>query len=63
MIVWRKSSRSSEAQSADCVELAQLMGTVGIRDSKSPEAGNLALEPERFAALISRVKSGQLDRN
>jgi hypothetical protein len=37
-------------------------GTVaGIRDSKRPEAGHLAVTPEVFAVFLGAVKAGQLD--
>lgn len=62
MTAWRKSSRSSDTQSADCVELASLGATVGIRDSKSPDSGHITMEAERFAALVQGVKSGKYDR-
>lgn len=60
---WRKSTRSggqNEGQS-DCVELAALPDTVGVRDSKNPEAGNLSLDPRRFSAMLTAVKAGKYD--
>ena len=53
---WRKSSRSSEGTSGECVEVARLTGAIGVRDSKTPDAGHLSLEADRFAALIQRIK-------
>lgn len=53
----RKSSRSANSGSTYCVELAQLDDTVGVRDSKSPDGGNLPLKPEQFVALIRRIKT------
>lgn len=63
MITWRRSSHSGSGGTGgqECVELAQLDTAVGVRDSKSPESGYLALEREQFAALVARVKSGLLD--
>ncbi|MFC5747320.1 DUF397 domain-containing protein [Actinomadura rugatobispora] len=60
-ITWRKSSHSggTTAQS-DCVELARLSGAVGVRDSKAPEAGHLALTAEAFARLVARVRRDEL---
>lgn len=55
MAEWRKSSRST-AQGGDCVELAALDGAIGVRDSKNIDGGNLSLSPERFRALIHRIK-------
>jgi hypothetical protein len=57
---WRKSKRSS-AQGGNCVELAQAARVVGVRDSKAPQAGHLALPIESAAAFLDRVKTGVLD--
>lgn len=62
MIQWRKSSRSTQGTDPNCVEVAELPGGIGVRDSKHPEAGNLLFESTQFAALVFRVKSGLLDR-
>jgi hypothetical protein len=54
--VWRKSSRSANGTSGQCVELADLGSAIGIRDSKSPDAGHLTISPETFADLLSRIR-------
>ncbi|TDC80147.1 DUF397 domain-containing protein [Actinomadura sp. 7K507] len=54
--MWRKSSHSSDGTTSQCVEVAQLPGTIGVRDSKRPGDGHLSLTAEQFAALIQRVK-------
>jgi hypothetical protein len=56
---WRKSSRS-DTQGNNCVELAQLPGAIGVRDSKNPAAGNLSLTGAQFATLLADIKSGKL---
>ncbi|WP_307802105.1 DUF397 domain-containing protein [Actinomadura violacea] len=56
MAVWRKSSRSTN-QGGECVEVAALSHVIGVRDSKDPAGGHLALGPERFAALVRRLKN------
>jgi hypothetical protein len=48
---WRKSSHSGTDES-DCVELANLGTSIGIRDSKAPQAGHLTLTPAAFARLV-----------
>ncbi|WP_433143827.1 DUF397 domain-containing protein [Actinomadura nitritigenes] len=62
MTGWRKSSYSGGGGSGgqECVEVADLMSAVGVRDSKAPEAGHLALTPGAFADLVARVKRGDL---
>lgn len=62
--IWRKSSHSGSGQGgqSDCVETARLIGGVGIRDSKNPNAGALSVSAAQFAALLAKVKCGELDR-
>ncbi|TMQ80703.1 DUF397 domain-containing protein [Actinomadura soli] len=61
--VWRKSSRSggSAGGGDGCVELAALTGTIGVRDSKAPQAGHLTLSAEDFAQLVGAVKADKLN--
>lgn len=57
--VWRKSSYSGdETNKAQCVELADLTATVGVRDSKAPDADGLAVSR---TALFEDIKGGKLD--
>ncbi|TYB48694.1 DUF397 domain-containing protein [Actinomadura chibensis] len=60
VIEWRKSSRSNTS-GEECVEVAALVEGCGIRDSKAPEAGHLAVSIEGFARLVVAVKAGELD--
>ncbi|MFC6886506.1 MULTISPECIES: DUF397 domain-containing protein [Actinomadura] len=57
--VWRKSRRSNTS-GGDCVEVAVLTGYIGIRDSKAPGAGHLALSVASFAGLVAQVKRGEV---
>lgn len=56
---WRKSSRSG-GDGGHCVELAPLAGAVGIRDSKHPTGGHLAVSRSALADLVDRIKAGDL---
>ncbi|MBX6767437.1 MAG: DUF397 domain-containing protein [Actinomadura rubrobrunea] len=58
--VWRRSRRSTEGTTAQCVEIAKLAGAIGVRDSKRPDAGHLVLSTEQFASLICLIKSDGL---
>ena len=58
--VWRKSSRSG-GSGGQCVEVAQLAESIGVRDSKSPEGPHLAFDAVDWRSFAHRVKSGQLD--
>ncbi|TDC62687.1 DUF397 domain-containing protein [Actinomadura sp. GC306] len=51
---WRKSS-SSSSQGDNCVEVAELDGVIGIRDSKDP-GPKLVLPREEFTALVATLK-------
>ncbi|URM95125.1 DUF397 domain-containing protein [Actinomadura madurae] len=53
--VWRKSSRST-TQGGECVEIAVLSSTIGIRDSKNPDRGHLTLSPAAFTELVRQLK-------
>ncbi|TDE33650.1 DUF397 domain-containing protein [Actinomadura sp. 6K520] len=58
---WRKSSRSSDGTSGQCVEVARLDDAIGLRDSKAPSSGHLSLSSESFAALVASVKRNDLN--
>lgn len=59
-LTWRKASKSGNG--GDCVEVGTLGGrAAGIRDSKSPERGHLAVTPAMFRALLEDVRRGELD--
>ncbi|MET9678875.1 DUF397 domain-containing protein [Streptomyces coeruleorubidus] len=51
---WRKSSYSGST-GGECVEVADLGPGVGVRDSKSPEAGILTVSPKAYAAFVAHV--------
>lgn len=58
---WRKSSYTSQ-EGGTCVELADLETAVGVRDSTDPEGPVLQFGRPAVAALVGRIKNGQLDR-
>ncbi|WP_067482687.1 DUF397 domain-containing protein [Actinomadura hibisca] len=55
VIRWRKASASGN-DGGHCVELADLGLSVGVRDSKAPDAGHLTLDRGTLAALVEAVK-------
>jgi hypothetical protein len=56
---WRKSRRSGDG--GNCVEVADLVQEVAVRDSKDPEGSRLRLSPTGWATLAWHIKSGNLD--
>ena len=58
MSQWRKSSFSGP--DSNCVEMA--FGA-GVRDSKNPDAGHLALRVEAYQALVSFATGWRLTRS
>jgi hypothetical protein len=52
---WRKSSYSNP--SGNCVEAADLMGGVALRDSRSPDGPALVFASATWDAFVRRVKS------
>ncbi|WP_396024781.1 DUF397 domain-containing protein [Actinomadura sp. 9N215] len=55
---WRKSTHSGGANDEHCVELGRLApGTsVGVRDSKNPDAGRLTLTVAQLSSLLDQIK-------
>jgi hypothetical protein len=59
-LTWRKARAS--ASNGGCVEVGTAAGrAAGIRDSKSPERGHLAVTPAMLGELLGDVKRGELD--
>jgi hypothetical protein len=60
--VWRKASRSGgDLTTSDCVEVAQLGGNIGVRDSKDPEGPHLVFGSGDWRVFARRVRSGEHD--
>lgn len=57
---WRKSSHSATGNDT-CVELADLASVVGVRDSVDPDGPKLAFSRGELAALVGRIKAGEVD--
>ncbi|MWA05578.1 DUF397 domain-containing protein [Actinomadura sp. LD22] len=55
-MTWRKSSRSTQGTSGECVEVARFGKTIGVRDSKQPHASHLILTTAKFAVVLQRLK-------
>ena len=57
---WRKSSRSGP-YSDNCVEVAFVADTVGVRDSTDPEGPVLAFSSDRWQAFVREARFGGFD--
>ncbi|TDD64701.1 DUF397 domain-containing protein [Actinomadura rubrisoli] len=49
------------SEGGECVEMVQLPGAIGVRDSKDPDGLAFALSRESFRSLVRDVKAGELD--
>ncbi|MFC6882203.1 MULTISPECIES: DUF397 domain-containing protein [Actinomadura] len=58
-VQWRKSSFSGGVNDEHCVELGRLARGVGVRDSKDPDGGHLALTVAQLGVLLGQIKDGQ----
>ncbi|WP_084219498.1 DUF397 domain-containing protein [Spirillospora albida] len=57
---WRKSSHSSA--NGECVEVTDLAGSAGVRDSKAPDAGHLTFGVKSWKTFTAQVRAGHYDR-
>jgi len=57
--VWRKSSFSS-GNDGNCVEVAFLGDSVGMRDSKNPDGAMLTVDRSGLTSLLASLKVGRL---
>lgn len=61
-INWRKSSYSGSSNDEMCVEVADLLSGIGIRDSQDPDGGRLMVDRAQLGDLLQAIKEGALDR-
>ncbi|MEC3982612.1 DUF397 domain-containing protein [Amycolatopsis sp. H20-H5] len=52
---WHKSSYSNGA-GGECVEIAQIPGIVGIRDTKDRDGGSLACPATAWTAFLGQIR-------
>jgi hypothetical protein len=55
---WRKSTYSG-GQGGECVEVADGLPVIPVRDSKDPEGPALIFPPAAWTAFITAVKAGR----
>ena len=56
---WRKSVRS--VNGANCVEVAAVSKTIGVRDSKNPYGPVLELTPRDWATFVGSIREANSD--
>ncbi|MFC9972585.1 DUF397 domain-containing protein [Spirillospora sp. NPDC127200] len=59
--VWRKSSHSGTGGQSDCVEVADLEGNIGVRDSRNVGGPHLLLDAAGWRAFVGGIKCGEHD--
>jgi hypothetical protein len=56
---WRKSTRSGD--SGNCVEVAETVDAIGVRDSKDRTGPVLVFTPAEWRAFVEGAKRGEFD--
>ncbi|MFC1228761.1 DUF397 domain-containing protein [Streptomyces sp. Sce081] len=56
MANWRKSSYSGPDDGNECVEIANSLTRVAVRDSKAPARATLVFPTEAFAPFLEALK-------
>lgn len=59
-IQWRKSSKSSNAEGSDCLEVAVLGGEILMRESDNPDVV-VRTTRAKLRAFLSGAKAGEFD--
>jgi Domain of unknown function (DUF397) len=59
MTEWRKSSRSNTSGGA-CVEVADVGGNIGVRDSKNPTGPILTFDRAQLGRFLGRIKRDEI---
>ncbi|MEU8506892.1 DUF397 domain-containing protein [Streptomyces brevispora] len=59
-IQWRKSSKSSNAEGSDCLEIAELGGEILMRESDNPDVV-VRTTRVKLRAFLSGAKAGEFD--
>lgn len=59
-LVWRKSSRSGGQSGGQCVEVAEMVDGMAVRDSKDPAGGHFAVRCDAWKAFVATVRDGRL---
>ncbi len=58
--IWRKSSRSGDDSTGNCVEVAFVEAAVGVRDSKNVAAGHLVFGGAAWEAFAGGVLASEV---
>ncbi len=59
-LTWLKAQSSSH--NGQCVEIAEAVGKIAIRDSKDPDGPILVYTPAEFEAFLNGARNGEFDR-
>lgn len=55
---WRKSRRSNGGGNGNCVEIAELVDGIGLRDSQDPAGAVLVVPRHEWRVFLGGVRAG-----